>query len=147
MYVNLETYDKTKQMVENGNSGSNDPANNPHDNNDHDPDGPSLNTVGLNKTRTLLTEKLKHELDRDLTVDDTSDNNGRGGKTVGDLGEELGSGTESRRFDTVTGKAVDDGSSDGVEDDLENLENHDGLPEIAGLLHLGEDSEEGDVAG
>lgn len=47
----------------------------------------------------------------------------------------------------MTSVAVNDASGDGVENDLEDLKDADGLPEILRIFHLGEYGEKGDVAG
>ena len=66
-----------------------------------------------------------------MTVDDTGNNDGWQRNSVCDLREERACAAESWRLDTISSEAVYDDCGDGVEGDVEDLEDEKGLPFVS----------------
>lgn len=83
----------------------------------------------------------------DVAAHDAGDDDGREGEAVGDLCDDGGSRAEGGRLDVRPRVVVDDGADDDVEGGGDDLHEGERLGEVARVLELGAEGEEGDVAG
>ena len=81
-----------------------------------------------------------------MAVDDTGADDGGDGDAVGDLAHQGSSGGQSGRVDVCADIVVDDHSGGQVEADFKALEHEQGLLEVLGRFHLGDQTEEGDMS-
>lgn len=81
----------------------------------------------------------------DVTEDDTRDDNGRQGNSVSDFLHDRTGRAQGRRADAITGIVVGNGGNDDVDDNVKDLQEGEGLGEVAGVLQFGHDTEVGDV--
>lgn len=72
----------------------------------------------------------------DSSVDGTGDVDDGEGDTKGHLGHEGAGGEEGGGFDVLADEGVDDGTGEGVDDDLDNTQSPDGLDVVLGGVHL-----------
>lgn len=70
---------------------------------------------------------------------------GRNGNSIGDLLHDGTGGTQSWRSDVVADKVVNDDGSHDVQANFKDLQHAKRLGKVLGLLHLGNETKEGDV--
>lgn len=80
-----------------------------------------------------------------MAVDDTGADNGRDSNAVGNLAHQGACGREGRGMHVCANVEVNHNGGGQVEGDLEALEHEQGLLEILGRFHLGNQTEESDV--
>lgn len=85
--------------------------------------------------------------DTDVTVDDASDDDGRDGDTPCYFGDDGAGAVERWAGHLIAGEVVDDHGGDQIHRDVADLEECQGLGEVARILELGDEGEEGWVAG
>lgn len=80
-----------------------------------------------------------------VTEDDTRDDNGRQGNSVGDLLHDRTGRAQGRRADAITGIVVGHGGDDDVDDNVKDLQEGESFGEVAGVLQFSHDTEVRDV--
>ena len=136
--------DQTVQVAEDGNGFGNDPGNHPAGDTEGNPDSNGLVAALVNQVG-LGAEAEVDVLETNVAVDDTSADDGGDGDSVGDLAHQGSGGAQGGRGDFATNVVVDDDGGGEVERDFEALEHEEGLLEVLGGFHFGDETEEGDV--
>lgn len=81
-----------------------------------------------------------------MGIDDARDDNCWCRNSVGDLGHMMAGRGECRRLNTVSNISINDNRRNQVKRGLGDLQEHESLPVILGLLHLGNKPEEGQMS-
>lgn len=82
-----------------------------------------------------------------MAVDDAGDEDGGEGDAVGDLADQGVGGGQGGRGDAGADVVVDYGADDDVGGDGAGLQEEEGFGEVAGVFELGDEVEEGSIAG
>lgn len=138
------TYNQADNIGEAGNTLADNPSDDPAGHTNSNP-GTNGDEVALRHAAGFPEDADVDVLETDVAVDDTGTDDGRNGHTVGDLLEHGTGGSKSGRGHAGADVVVDDGGGSDVEDDLEALQQAESLGEVLGFLHLGDQTEEGDV--
>ena len=139
-----QSTDQTVQVTEDGNGFGNDPGNHPAGDTEGNPDSNGLVAALVNQVG-LGAEAEVDVLETNVAVDDTGADDGGDGDAVGDLAHQGSGGAQGGRGDFATNVVVDDDGGGEVERDFEALEHEEGLLEVLGGFHFGDETEEGDV--
>lgn len=138
--------DQAEQVAEDGDGLGNDEGNNPDAESDAQPADPAR-LGALDDVSGAGEDAAKDVLGRYVAVDDTCEDDGGDGDAPDDLAD--GDGTGSGKGGGRNGRAdvvVDDDGGDDVQRGVADLEEHEGLGPVVGLLELGHDAEEARVA-
>ena len=135
---------QTQKRVEHGHRLGNDPCNHPQDQPDKHP-GPRGDKIRLVHAVSALKDAQINVLRRDVTENDTGDDNGRQGDAVGHFLQHRVGRAQGRGSHILSGVDVGDNGRDDVNDDIEDLQQTEGFGEIARVFQFSHDTEEGDV--
>ena len=139
-----EGTDQTVQVAEDGDGLGDNPGDDPAGDAQTEPQADGLPAARVDQVG-LCGQAEVDVLQTDVTVHDTGADDGGDGNAVGDLLHERAGGGEGRGLDGITDIVVDDDTGGEVQADLEALEHEEGLLEVLGALHLGDETEESDV--
>ena len=130
-----ERGDQTKQCIEEGNSFSDDPANDCNDSDQHKPDPPRLR--GCHKADWAVGERAVHDEAADnSTVDTAGDEDDRESDSEGDARNGVTSRQKSRRLDILSNKRVNEATCQCVDEDLDQAKRPDRFDVVFWSVHL-----------
>lgn len=124
-----------QQVVEERNGLGNDPCNDGHNCDQSKPRNPTH--PGVDKADGGILENTAMDVTCDTgSVDRSRDEDDRQRQTESNLGHEAAGRQQSWRLDIGTNKGVDQGSSQGVNEDFDQTQGPDGLDIVLGRVHL-----------
>lgn len=124
-----------EQVREEGDGLGDDPSDDGDDGDQRDPRDPALGRVDEADDRVPVHAAVNVAAD-DGAVDGARDEDDGQGDTEGDLGHEGSGRQEGGRLDVLANEGVNERACEGVDDDLDNAKNPDGLAEVLGRVHL-----------
>ncbi|KXT16833.1 hypothetical protein AC579_6798 [Pseudocercospora musae] len=141
-----ERGDQTEEGVEEWNGLCNDPANNGDDGDERNPDDPSLLAVDI-LDRGVLEDTVHDIAPNDCAVDASRDENDWQSDSEGDSRDGEAGTEQSWRLHRLSDKGVDQGTSQGVDEDLDQAQSPDGLDIILWRVHFRHEGELADGEG
>lgn len=141
---------KSQEVAEDGYGRRDDPRQYPRDSAECNPATPSPDALLRHDGLVLLPvppDTDEHVLGNNGSVDNPGDDNGRHSDSPCDLGDNGAGGRERRRRHVVADISVDYHGDGNVEAYCDRLQKTESLGKVGWGLHLGNEAEEGDVAG
>ena len=109
--------DETEKCVEEGNGLSDDPSNYRDEGDESNPDAPTLRILDISDSRGR--ENTVHDVAADYcTVNGTGDEDDGERDAEGDAGDSVTSGKKSRGLDLLADESIDESTSHGVDENL-----------------------------
>lgn len=137
---------QSEQIVEHRDRLRHQPGDNPQRRGNESPHPPRVERALVEDARTPEQTDVD-VFRRDVAVDDARDDDGGQRDAVRDLLEERACASEGGRGDVCAGVAVGDGCDDEVHRCVDGLEETQRFGVVLRVLELGDEAEEGDVAG
>ena len=138
----VNTYNKTEQVAEDGNRLGDNPRNDPEYRRQTNP-GTNAAEIALVHDIGVAEQTDIDVLNGNVAQNNTGDDDGRHGDSVGHLAKDGTGGSQGGRGDILSGIAIDHGRNDGVHDDFKALKHAQRLGEVSWVFHFGDESEEG----